>query len=108
MSLIFCQIQSFIIFFWNCLFLPKFSKWQILLAIILPLGFQVVYWNPFFQVSIVLQSSQLFYSKAMHETECSAPVKGVKDIAVFTMSVTSNTRSIHIKVDALRDARKGI
>jgi hypothetical protein len=46
MSLILCQIQSFITVFWNCPLLPKFSQWQILLAIVVLLDFSFCFLDP--------------------------------------------------------------
>jgi hypothetical protein len=46
MSLILCQIQSFITVVWNCPLLPKFSQWRILLAIVVLLGFQFCLLDP--------------------------------------------------------------
>jgi hypothetical protein len=81
MSLILCQIQSFITVFWNCPLLPKFSQWQILLAIVVLLGFPFCLLDPIssshdcitiqlYLLQPSLVQDRLFNAKKKHKRYC--------------------------------------
>jgi hypothetical protein len=101
MSLILCQIQSFITIFWNCPLLPKFSQWQILLVIVVLLGF------PFCLLDPISSSHDCITIQLYLLQPCSMPRRSMKGIAIATAPVTSSMRSIHVKDDVFNKAKKG-